>query len=56
MYNNSLVEFSDSYCELLKKLDQYDSTLKSFDKVFAYGTSGFRFNESELDKVKYTYL
>lgn len=45
------LEFDNRYTSMLNKLVEYDSTLKTVDKLFAYGTSGFRYDEKELDKV-----
>lgn len=47
------VEFSREFEQTLTKLNEYDSKIKTIDKVFNYGTSGFRYNEKELDKVTF---
>ncbi len=39
--------------DLLIKLANEDAKYKSFDKYFPHGTSGFRFNEEELDKIAF---
>lgn len=46
------IEFSSDLLSKFKHLDNYDQSLETFDKKFSYGTCGFRYNESELDKVK----
>ncbi len=48
---NTEIEFDDIYISKLKKIIEYDSSLETIDKIFSYGTSGFRYNEKELDKV-----
>ena len=35
----------------LKKIIEYDSSLESINKIFSYGTSGFRYNEKETVMV-----
>jgi hypothetical protein len=47
----SNIEFDENFNNKLLKLAEYDSKLKLIDKVFNYGTSGFRYDEKELDKV-----
>jgi hypothetical protein len=36
---------------ILNSLITYDNNLKFMDKIFAYGTSGFRYDENEMDRV-----
>jgi hypothetical protein len=49
--NNNEIEFDKEFEEKLIKLKEYDSKLESFQMYFAYGTSGFRYDEKLLDKV-----
>jgi hypothetical protein len=48
---NTEIDFNDIYISKLNKIIEYDSSLEIIDKIFSYGTSGFRYNEKELDKV-----
>jgi hypothetical protein len=45
------IDIPDSYLEILKELEEYDNKLKQVEKFFSYGTSGFRYPDSELEKV-----
>ena len=47
----SSIVFDENYCKKLEKLSEYDSKLKFIDKQFSYGTSGFRYDEKEIDRV-----
>jgi phosphoacetylglucosamine mutase len=51
--NDSQIEFTDSFLQSLKSLEEYDSKLPQIDKEFACGTSGFRYDENELDKISF---
>lgn len=46
------VEISEEFKNKIHKLADYDSKLKSTGKLYEYGTSGFRYDEGELDRVK----
>ena len=45
--------FDDSFEKILTALEEYESKLTKRDKEFACGTSGFRYDENELDKVAF---
>jgi phosphoacetylglucosamine mutase len=47
------LEFTIDLEQILTKLNEHDSKLKTIGKIFNYGTSGFRYNEKELDKVTF---
>lgn len=47
----NIIEFDDGFETKLKQINDYDSKLEQIDKVFVYGTSGFRYDEIILDKV-----
>lgn len=47
MENNDFEEYES----LFNKLESYDKSLKTIDKEFFYGTSGFRYEASILHKV-----
>jgi hypothetical protein len=49
--NEIFIEFDEKYETILKKLKEIDDSLPTINKKFNYGTSGFRYNEKELDKV-----
>ena len=48
-YSN--LEFSKELNANFSQLEEYDNSLDRIDKVFSYGTCGFRYNETELDRV-----
>jgi phosphoacetylglucosamine mutase len=48
---NSQIELNSDYEKILNCLEKYDSKLPIIDKFFSCGTSGFRYDEKELDKV-----
>jgi phosphoacetylglucosamine mutase len=39
--------------QMYENLDKYGKTLKTIDKKFSYGTSGFRDNDELLDKLAF---
>jgi phosphomannomutase len=39
--------------ELFVKISKEDANYKPFEKYFPHGTSGFRFNEEELDRIAF---
>ena len=45
------IEFDKNFYSMMNKLSEYDSHLPQIDKVFTYGTSGYRYKENELDRV-----
>jgi phosphoacetylglucosamine mutase len=45
--------FDNSFENILTTLEEYDSKLTKIDKEFACGTSGFRYDENELDRVAF---
>jgi len=47
------IEFDHNYNHILKKLEEIDCTLPTINKKFSYGTSGFRYHESVLEKVRH---
>lgn len=49
----SEIEFDSKFNDTLKSLEQYDSKLTSINKLFSCGTSGFRYDEKELDKLSF---
>jgi hypothetical protein len=48
---NSSLEFSQELLSKFRHLEDYDKSLDNVDKIFSYGTCGFRYNENELDRV-----
>lgn len=51
--NKTHIEFNQQYEDKLKQLEEYDSKLPYIEKEFACGTSGFRYDENELDRVSF---
>jgi len=45
--------FDKSFENILIALEEYDSKLTKIDKEFSCGTSGFRYDENELDRVAF---
>lgn len=42
---------NEIFFDNLEKIIEFDETLTAVERVFAYGTSGLRYNEDELEKV-----
>ena len=49
----NIIELRQSFLSLLNEIEEEDMKYKTFKKYFAYGTSGFRYDESELERIAF---
>jgi len=49
----NVIQFEENFLNLINIIEAEDKNYTSFNKYFAYGTSGFRYDESELDKIAF---